>query len=139
MNVTRDVIADLIPVYLAGEASADTRTLIEEYLRAHPQFAADLHAQAERSAELLSPGELPLAPDHEKSTLERIRRFNRNRTFLLAIAIACTLLPLSFAFIDGRVNWIMLRDSPNAALGFWIAALACWMGYYLMGRRLRTA
>ncbi len=28
-NVTRDVIADLWPLYVAGEASPDTRTLIE--------------------------------------------------------------------------------------------------------------
>ena len=138
MNVTRDVITDLLPVYLAGEASNDSRMLIEEYLRTHPEMAADIHSQAERSTQLLAGGQLTLAPDHEKSTLERVRRFNRNRTYLLAFAIACTLVPLSFAFIDGRVNWILLRDQPRVAVSFWIAALACWTGYYLMGRRLRA-
>ena len=137
MNVTRDVIHDLLPVYLAGEASADTRALVEEYLRAHPEVAADGRAEVERSVQLLSASAVSLAPDHEKSTLERIRRFNRNRTYLLALAIACTLVPLSFAFVDGHVNWIMLRDQPRAAVYFWIAALGGWTGYYLMGRRLR--
>jgi len=32
MNVTREVILDLLPVYLAGEASPDTRALIEEFV-----------------------------------------------------------------------------------------------------------
>jgi hypothetical protein len=136
MNVTRNVIADLLPVYLAGEASIDTRTLVEEYLRLHPEVAAELHPQSGRSADPLLI-DVPLAPDHEKSTFERIRTFNRNRTFLLALALACSLIPLSFAFGDGGVTWIMLRDQPNAAVSFWIAAVVTWTAYYLMGRRLR--
>ena len=31
MNVTREVIYDLLPAYFAGEASADTRALVEEF------------------------------------------------------------------------------------------------------------
>ena len=31
MNVTKDVIQDLVVVYLAGDASADTRRLVEEF------------------------------------------------------------------------------------------------------------
>jgi hypothetical protein len=136
MNVTRNVIADLLPVYLAGEASVDTRTLVEEYLRLHPEAAAELHRQSERRADPLLV-DVPLALDHEKSTFERIRKFNRNRTFLLALALACSLIPLSFAFGDGRRTWIMLRDQPDAAVYFWLAAVVTWMAYYLMGRRLR--
>ena len=138
MNVTRDVITDLLPIYLAGEASAGTRVLLEEYLRDNPDFAAEMHEQLEKSAALLTPAAVALSPDHEKVTFERIRRFNRRRTHLLAFAIAWTLIPLSFAFADGWVNWIMLRDNPKAAVYFWIAAAACWVGYYLMGRRMRS-
>ena len=32
-NVTRDVIADLWPLYVSGEASADTRGLIEAFIQ----------------------------------------------------------------------------------------------------------
>ena len=39
MNVTKDVIQDLVIVYLSGEASADTRTLVEEYLAQNPEMA----------------------------------------------------------------------------------------------------
>ena len=38
MNISPDVISDLLPLYLAGEASAGTRALLEEYLREHPGF-----------------------------------------------------------------------------------------------------
>ena len=39
MNVTREVILDLLPVYLSGEASPATRTLVEEYLRQDAELA----------------------------------------------------------------------------------------------------
>ena len=39
MNVTREVILDLIPLYLAGDASPATRALIDEYLRQDPELA----------------------------------------------------------------------------------------------------
>jgi predicted anti-sigma-YlaC factor YlaD len=38
MNVTRDVITDLLPVYFSGEASEDTKRLMEEYFRENPEF-----------------------------------------------------------------------------------------------------
>ena len=40
MNITNDVITDLLPLYLAGEASPGTRQLLEDYLREHPEFAS---------------------------------------------------------------------------------------------------
>ena len=39
MNVTREVIYDLLPAYFAGDASDDTRALIEAYFATDPEFA----------------------------------------------------------------------------------------------------
>ena len=39
MKVTRDVVKDLLPIYLADEASADTRSIVEEWLRTDPELA----------------------------------------------------------------------------------------------------
>ena len=39
MNVTREVILDLLPVYLAGEASPATRALVEEYMEQDQELA----------------------------------------------------------------------------------------------------
>ena len=38
MKVTREVIYDLLPAYFAGDASDDTRTLVEEYFASDPEF-----------------------------------------------------------------------------------------------------
>ncbi len=38
MNVTRNVVTDLLPVYFAGEASGDTKVLVEDYFRQDPDF-----------------------------------------------------------------------------------------------------
>jgi anti-sigma factor RsiW len=139
MNISPDVISDLLPLYLAGEASAGTRALLEEYLREHPAFAKELREQVERSTALLTVPTVNAAPtsDHEKTTLERVRRFNRYRSYVLGLSLALTMLPFSFAFVEDGVSWMMLRDNPRQAMFLWIAAVACWGFYYAPARRLR--
>ena len=39
MTITRDVIYDLLPSYFAGDASDDTRALVEAYFETDPEFA----------------------------------------------------------------------------------------------------
>jgi len=139
MNITKDVITDLLPLYLAGEASPDTRRLLEDYLHEHPEFAADVQAAADRSTALLhAAGTGAPLPDHEKATLERVRRFNHRRTVLLALAIGMLLTSFAFSFDGDRIRWIMLRDSPVQALLFLVTAFGCSLVYLRMGRRLRS-
>src|SRR6185436_21163211 len=38
MKVTREVIYDLLPSYFAGDASDDTRALVEAYFESDPEF-----------------------------------------------------------------------------------------------------
>jgi len=138
MNVNRDVVNDLLPLYLAGEASAGTRALLEEYLRENPDFASEVREQAARSAALLSQGGVLLPPDHEKATLERTRRFNRGRARLLAFCIALTLIPFTAVFEGHHLRWLMLRDSPEQAGVFWSTAASLWIAYFLIGRLRRS-
>ena len=49
MNVTHNVVTDLLPLYLAGEASDDTRVLVEAYLKQNPSFAVEVREQADKS------------------------------------------------------------------------------------------
>ena len=42
MHVTRDVVSDLWPLYASGEASADTRALVDAFLAGDPAFAQSL-------------------------------------------------------------------------------------------------
>jgi anti-sigma factor RsiW len=139
MTITDDVINDLLPLYLAGEASPGTRALLEEYLREHPEFAATVQAAADRSAALLRSADLAAPPaDAERATFERVRRFNRKRTILLALAWGTALTALAFGFDGGGVRWIMLRDSPEQALALLVVAFVWALAYLRMGRRVRT-
>jgi anti-sigma factor RsiW len=136
MTISRKVILDLLPLYFAGEASDDTRALLEAYLRENPEFAATVRDRAEQTTALLASVQAPAPPpDHERATLERVRRFNRHRSRWLTFAIVSTLVPFTFVFEGTHVRWMMLNDNPKQAIFFWIAALTCWAFYYLMGRR----
>ena len=46
LNVTRDVVADLWPLYESSEATADTRALVEEFLKTDREFATTLRTAA---------------------------------------------------------------------------------------------
>ena len=54
-EITRNVILDLLPLYLAEEVSDDTRMLVEEYLKTDP----DLAEVARSSSALAEAEEIP--------------------------------------------------------------------------------
>jgi len=141
MKITRDVITDLLPAYFAGEASSDTRALIEDFLRADPDFARTIEAQ---KSELASRGDLPgvgtdLSPDHEVQTLARTRAMIKQRSWLLALAWMFTVFPFSFAYENGRLTFILVRDVPVLAGTCWLWAAIFWIFYLRMRHRLRTS
>ena len=71
MNVTREVILDLLPVYLTGEASPATRELVEEYLKQDPELARRLRNQWAENLSRVAPSTLP--PELELNALRRTR------------------------------------------------------------------
>ena len=120
MEITRDVVRDLLTVYLAGEASADTRRLVEDYLATDPVLAADVVRAQGRPLDLpVTPAPPPSA---EKHALDATRQLLKNRTSTLAIACLFTLLPFSFVFEGSRVTFVVLRDAPVIALAWWATA-----------------
>jgi anti-sigma factor RsiW len=137
MNITKDVINDLLPVYLSGDASADTRALVDDFLQSDPVLAADVRAHADKSATLLQTlGEASPAPaDHEVATFEKIRSYTRYSNQFFAFGLAFALVPLAFGFSDGRVTWFMLRDNPKQAALFLVASAYCWVSRAILKRR----
>ena len=100
-EVTRDVILDLLPMYLAGEVSADSRALVEAYLEADPAIAR-IARQSEDEMRQDAPS--PLTKENEMQAYERARRWMFLRTVVLAAIISATLLGvLAFA----GVIWMM--------------------------------
>src|SRR5262249_7923091 len=95
MNVTREVINDLWPVYAAGEASPDTRALVEAFLQKDPEFARLLQRRGEEALLKEVPPGLP--PDREAQALRRTKRLLHGWDWLLFMAMIFS----GFAF--GRI------------------------------------
>jgi len=129
MEVTRDIVIDLMPLYESGEASRDTRAVVEEFLRRDPSLAGLATPDV---AAVTSPALTEL----ERRTIEKTRATIRQRSWILALAILCMLLPFSFAFLDGQIRFFMLRDVPESALLF-VGAAAFWWMYGRLTRSLR--
>ena len=140
MNVTREVILDLLPVYLAGEASPATRTLVEEFLRQDEELARRIRQQWVESLAAAAPSVLP--PDLELRSLKRTRRLLGGQRWLFGFAIACTSVGMSLkiTFAEGRLRdaHFVIRDYPQ--LGIVLAiGIALWVAYFAIRRRLRTS
>ena len=134
MNVTKDVVIDLLPAYLSGEASADTCALIEEMAAKDPAVARLLDAARRDEPALRQPIVLPV--NLERESVSRTRAALRWRGLLLGLAIACTLLPFAMAFSGGHVMFVLFYDKPASQL-LWLLALGFWFAYSALGRRLR--
>ena len=111
--------------------------LLEAYLRDNPEFASTVREATGRAAALLGASAAAPSFDHEKATLERVRRFNRRRKVYLALAWGFALTLLAFSFEGRQVRWVMLRDSQWQAVIFMVAAFVCLASYLRMGRRLK--
>ena len=134
MKVTRDVVKDLLTIYLAGEASPDTRVLVEDWLRTDPELAR----QAEQARGLDLPV-LPALPQTiEKRALDRTRRHLRWRSVLLGFTIYVTALPLSITFNSAGFNGLLIDDWPERIV---VSALAIvlWVVYWRMSRSMRLS
>jgi anti-sigma factor RsiW len=86
MDVTRNVILDLLPLYVADEVSEDTRALVEKYLETDPELAA----AAKETAAMKFPEEIPvpLSKDVQMEALEQAKRLLFQRTIFWAGLIA---------------------------------------------------
>jgi hypothetical protein len=121
MNVTRDVINDLWPVYAAGEASADTRALIEEFLARDPEFAQLLQAAAD---EKLLEHDVPKLPlDYEVKALRKTKRLLHGWDWTLFLAMIFS--GFAFGRIISDTSWdvspVNFIVTASIAACFWIA------------------
>jgi hypothetical protein len=135
VNISRDVVKDLIAVYLAGEASADTRALVESYLKTDPELAKDVEAAGGATLGLPPTG----TPTAEKQTLEATQQQIKVRTSTLAVALIFTVLPLTFAFHGKTITFLLIRDAPVIGLTWWATAAIMWIWHLMIRRRLRVS
>jgi len=91
MTVTRDVILDLLPLYLADEASADTRALVAAHLERDSDLAALARSWRER---LPAPPPAALGQDEPAKAFHQAQRLILIRTLGLAALITFGVLSL---------------------------------------------
>ena len=140
MNVTREVILDLLPLYLTGEASPATRELVEEYLKQDPELARRLRNQWAENLSRVAPSTLP--PELELHALRRTRGLIgwQRRLFAAAITFSALALTSEISFHRGQIRefHLMIQEYP-LPFGICLAlAVVCWIAYLSIRRRLRT-
>jgi hypothetical protein len=141
MNVTREVILDLLPIYVAGEASPATRALLEEYLRQDPELAQRIRLQCAENLATAVPSALP--PDLELRALRRTHKLLAWQRWLFGLGIGFAGVALSFetSFEGSRFKefHFLLRDFPAQMGACLVLSIVCWTAYILIRRRLRAA
>jgi hypothetical protein len=122
MNVHENVILDLLPAVRSGQASTESRQLVEQYLEANPQIA--------RFAALMPTPD----PALELRALQRTRQELGRASWLKGLAIFFTLLPLSFVKHGDGVRF-MFAEYPAMMSVMVVVAAALWISIYFYGKR----
>lgn len=133
MNVTENVIRDLHLLAQAGEASDDSRALVEAWLATHPALAAEL---ADAPADALPPLP-PLPADGELRALRRTRRLLSLRSWSMALGFFLTALPLSVRGGADGVRFLLIPGHLGIAAGSLVLGIAAWVVFVRVSRALR--
>jgi hypothetical protein len=137
MKLEREVIIDLLPAYFSGEASAATRTLVEDFFRENPDFEESARSAAGPLESLkAAPSRLGagLDPEKEKLALERARLVTETRSSFFWLAVLSTLMLFLFRMQNGKIVWIVWSGSASGsgsrAPMFIAMAVFFWLLYF---------
>jgi len=98
-KITRNVILDLMPLYLAGEASQDTKELVEAYLESDKGLAE----MANKSTTFDLPKDVPV-PLEKDQALQLYIEAKRQMTIRIAI-IGLTIV-IVMAFFGAMITFL---------------------------------
>ena len=131
MNITKNIITDLLPLYYSEECSDDTKLLVEEYLQKNPEFKQ----QAKHFSQNPFPSRIPqsLNKEDEMKSLVKTRRLLKWRSYLMGFAIFFSCATFSFVYDQGNIHWIVL-SSLNAALFYGTLGIGFWVAYFIARR-----
>jgi hypothetical protein len=131
MNVTREVVTDLLPVYFSGEASGDTKALVEDYFQQDPDFERIARSAATPLETLRAAEPIVAGPERKKRDLESVFLGLRRRKWLFGVSLFLTLSPLSFEFNHDRIVSLMLPQALWHAAFDWSLAAVLWFLYFV--------
>jgi len=140
MSVPKEVILDLLPVYLAGEASPATRAWLEQQLSQDAELAERLRTHRllspNQGTQLPSPPSVP--PELALRALQRTRRLMTRLRWLFGLGMAFTASAFSLEFSVSPVKIrLLIFDYPEPLGVSLLIGIACWIAYFQLRRRLR--
>jgi anti-sigma factor RsiW len=130
-KIPQHVILDLLPLYLADEVSAETRNLIEEYLKTDPQLAT--LAEQAKHASTLQEIPAPITKETEMEALKKVKKMMlsvQHHVFLAFAVITTFMVGVSAVFL-----WDEPRG-PQAPYIFGGMALIFWIAFFLVNKKI---
>lgn len=130
MNVTREVMIDLLPVYFSGEASEDTVRLMDDYFRENPDFERIARRAARPLETLRAAAPVPKEVEREKRDMQWVRdELFRIRLFF-GLALLFTFAPLFSLYSHDHLDWTWVSHDPWGVAMIWICAALTWFLYF---------
>ena len=139
MNVTREVVMDLLPIYFSGDASKDTNALVEDYFHANPDFERIARSDATALETLRAAAPIAAESEKERRDLEGVLCGLQRRKWLFGLSLFLTLTPVSFYFFHGDLASRMGRDLLREAAFEWSMAALFWFLYFARLRWRRAS
>ena len=139
MNITREVMTDLLPVYFSGEASEDTKQLVEIYFRENPDFERIARRAAMPLEQLRRTAPVAAEAEREKCDLQWARKEFFRRRVVFGVALFFTCAPLMTVYRNERVDWTTFLNDPWLLALFWCVAGLFWFQYVARQSRRTTA
>jgi anti-sigma factor RsiW len=103
MTVSRDVILDLLPLYLSNEASPETQALVKEHLDRDPDLARLANQWKER---LPAPPPAPVSQDAQARAFSEAKRQITNRVITVAAIVAVMTLAIAATALIGAMFFL---------------------------------
>ena len=135
MSITREVVTDLLPVYFSGEASSDTKSLVEDYFRENPDFERVARRAGTPLETLRAVQPVVAGSEKEKRDIESVRCGLERRKWLFGLSLFLTLSPLWFYVTHGHLASLTVGDNLWKAAFDWSMAALFWFLYFAQLRR----
>lgn len=94
MKVTKEVILDLLPLYLADEVSEDTKVLVEEYLKTDPELEK---IAKEFASEKFNDIDIPLKKEDKLEAYMKVKQLQIVKTIVFGVLISGVVLAIMAA------------------------------------------
>jgi hypothetical protein len=138
MLVTENVVRDLVPLYFDGEASADSRALVETWFASDPDLARSARKQSDAISSLASADVGSVSDESVRKALQRAHKIILVREVSLGLAGALSLFFIALAaFLVLSPDW-KSHEASNGTIALvicFLLAAANWAIYFNIRRQ----